>query len=93
MIVLESFEMGVPIVSYNITAIQELMIDGHEGKIVDKYNVTKFADAMKLMSDNKDMRSNMSINAIERAKDFDVENITEEWLEIIKCICRRKDKC
>ena len=43
MIALESLEMGVPIVAYEITAMREIVDNYREGIIVEKFDTSKFA--------------------------------------------------
>lgn len=88
MIVLESFEMGVPVIAYNISAAEQLIKDGKEGVLVEKFNVEKFAMAMKEVSQSYDLRKTMSNNALKKSKQFDVENISKQWNIILEEICR-----
>ena len=82
MIVLESLEMGVPIISYDITATQQLIEDKKEGLLVNKYDTIKFAEAMKIMADSQHLREEMSKNAINKSTEFDIENIAKQWNEM-----------
>ena len=82
MIVLESLEMGVPIISYDITAVEALIDNKKEGLIVEKFDAEKFAVAMHKISESYEMRCKLSINAIKKAKQFDVSNIVEQWNQL-----------
>ena len=46
MIVLESFEMGVPVISYDITAAKQLITNNKEGRIVEKFDIKEFSEVM-----------------------------------------------
>lgn len=79
MIVLESLEMGVPVISYNITAIEPLVDNNKEGLIIEKFNTKKFADAMKKISNSYEIRYRLSRNAIEKSAEFKISNIVKQW--------------
>lgn len=79
MIVLESLEMGVPIIAYNISAIEQIIDHGKEGFIATRYNVAEFARYMEILSENYEKRKEMSKNAINTSKEFDIETICDQW--------------
>ena len=68
MVLTEAFEMGIPVVSYNITAIEPLITEGREGYLAESYDVKKFADRMLEMTElsQKD-RQRMAAYAIEKS--------------------------
>ena len=84
MIVLESMEMGVPIISFDISASIQLIENMKQGIIVEKFNVNKFAEAMLKLSNCDELRKQLSINSIEKSKEFDIENIISKWNSILK---------
>lgn len=83
MIVLEALEMGIPIVSFDITAITPLVDNGKEGYIVKSYDVESFAEAMLKIANSKETLKEFSKNCIVKSKEFDMENIVAKWKEIL----------
>lgn len=83
MIVLESLEMGVPIISYDITAVEPLIDNKENGIIVEKYDIEKYSEEMLRIIENETLKY-MSKKAIEKSKEFDIEKIVEKWIQIIK---------
>ena len=85
MVLTEAFEMGLPVVSYNITAIEPLITEGREGYLAESYDVRKFADRMLEMTElsQKD-RQRMAAYAIEKADSLAVERIIEQWKDLLK---------
>lgn len=83
MIVLESLEMGVPIISYNITAIEPLVDNNKEGLIIEKFDTKKFAEAMDKISNSYEMRYRLSRNAIEKSNEFEIGNIIKQWNSLL----------
>lgn len=83
MIVLEALEMGIPIVSFDITAIAPLVDNEKEGYIVKSYDVESFANAMLRIASSKEILKKFSNNCINKSKEFDMENIVEKWRKIL----------
>ena len=73
MLVLESMEMGVPIISYDISAVKQIISNNEEGILVKKYNNILFSQAMIDLVDNK---------CIEKSKYFSIENIISKWFNL-----------
>lgn len=84
MIALESLEMGVPIVAYEITAMREIVDNYKEGIIVDKFDTSKFADAMMKLSESYTLRKSLSEQCIIKSNKFEINNIALQWINIIK---------
>lgn len=84
MIVLESLEMGVPIISYDISASRQLIEDGKEGVLIEKYDTNKFFEAMIDLSSSQDKRGEFAKNAILKSEEFSIDKIIKEWEKIIK---------
>ncbi|VYU05317.1 glycosyltransferase [Clostridium butyricum] len=83
MIVLESLEMGVPVISYDISAINGLVYDNVNGVIVDKFDTKKFAQCMNEICTSKEKIKFYSQNCLEISNDFKLEKILEDWNDIL----------
>lgn len=83
MIVLESLEMGVPVISYDITAVEPLITNGKEGIIVKGFDKDEFSIAMENMVSSPNLIEDMSKECRIKAREFDVENIRDKWIELI----------
>lgn len=79
MIVLEALEMGVPIISYNISAVEAIVENEKQGLIVNKFKVDDFAFAMKRISESENLKFKLAKCAIDRSKDFDSNIIAKQW--------------
>ena len=79
MIALEALVMGVPIIAYDITAIQPIIDDREEGIIVQKFDTKMYAKAMKQVSESYELRCSMSEKAIKKSKKFNIKYITNKW--------------
>lgn len=83
MILLESLEMGVPVISYNISSVSQIIKNRKEGILVEPFNINKFAEAMYELSYDKDLRVAMAKEGEERIRDFNLEVIVKKWNETI----------
>ncbi|GKX67812.1 glycosyltransferase [Inconstantimicrobium mannanitabidum] len=83
MIVLEALEMGVPTIAYDITAVKPLITDGQQGLIVEKYDVSFYANAMLSIANNYELRREMGLKSSAKSEEFSIENIKNNWNKII----------
>lgn len=86
MVILEALEVGVPIISFNISAMIPLVDNGVEGFVVPQFDCVAFAEAMLKISNDSDLRISMGNAAKEKSRKFTVEGITEKWLEVLENI-------
>ncbi|WP_225357829.1 glycosyltransferase [Ligilactobacillus salivarius] len=85
MIVLESLEMGCPIVAFDIDAMRPLVTNGMEGLIVkEKQDANAYAQAMLKIAESEDLRKQMHQASIKKANRFSVDKIMNEWEKLFK---------
>lgn len=84
MVVLEALECGLPIISYNITAITPLVTDDVEGRIVPAFDTKQFAEAMLEVAQNEEKRKRYASNAAKKAQNFTIEVIINKWESLIR---------
>lgn len=92
MVILESLEMGVPVISFNISAMKELIENNKEGILIEKYDTKKFADAMLELTSNPDLLKKMGIAAKQRARKFSMEEIDKKWNSLLDNIKGEKNE-
>ena len=78
----EAMECGLPVVSFKTEGPSEIINDGRNGFLIDNYDVNAFAEKVILICKNKELRSVMGRKAKERAKDFSIDKIVNEWREL-----------
>jgi len=82
--ILEAMNLGVPIITSNISSIPELVIDN--AVLVDPYNVNSIADGLiKLKNDDK-LREQLVAKGRGIAKSFSWEACAKKTLEIYKSL-------
>ncbi len=84
MSITEALEAGLPIVAYDIPAMEPLVSDGIEGIIVPSFDNDKFTDALKKLASDKTLRSKMSHNALIKADSLDPKNVALIWDSLFK---------
>lgn len=84
MTVTEALEMGLPVISYDIPAMEPLVTDGIEGRIVPAFQQDKLVEAMLEIASNEEERKKMSQNAIAKAKELEPEQVVKQWLQLIE---------
>ena len=84
MVLTEAFEMGLPVVSYDITAVAPLVTDGREGYLTKSFDTEAFAEKMyEISQDTKEKRAQMASYAIEKANSLAIEKIILQWKELL----------
>lgn len=89
LVVTEAMECGLPVISYKTEGPSEIIEDGINGFLVEKFDTDAFALRIAELCFNSTKRKEMSENAINRAKDFSVNNIKTEWIKMLESIIKR----
>ena len=85
MIVLESLEMGCPIVAFDIDAMSPLVTNRMEGLIVkEKQDANAYAQAMLKIAESEDLRKQMHQAALKKTNCFSVDKIMNKWEKLFK---------
>ena len=83
MTVTEALEMGLPVIAYDIPAMQPLVTDGIEGRIVPAFERMLLVKAMEELASDESLRQKMSVKALDKAKTLEPEQIVNQWLALI----------
>ena len=89
MVVTEAMSFGLPVISFDLPCIREIFGDSTSGIIIEKYNIEKFSNAMIDLANNPEKSKEMSKNALNRVKKFDIKIIGEMWERTLKLNERR----
>lgn len=90
MSITEALEAGLPVVAYDIPAMEPLVSDGIEGIIVPSFDNDKFADALKKLASDESLRINMSHNSLIKAESLDPQNVALIWDSLFKELIARE---
>ena len=85
LVLIEAMSMGLPIVSFDCeTGPRDIVKNNITGFLVEPNNVEIFAQKLDLITENRDLLCEYSRNSILYSKDFSLEPILQEWLDLLK---------
>ena len=88
----EAMAAGLPAIGFrSCPAVNEIIIDGYNGFLCDD-GIDDFAEKMKILMQNEELRKQMGQNAKESMKKFAPEKIWNQWENLIKEIIKTKDE-
>ena len=84
---------GLPAIGYkSCPAVNELIIDGYNGFLCDG-GIDDFADKLKILMSDAELRKKMGQNARESMKQFAPEKIWDQWEALInEVVAEHKNK-
>lgn len=83
MAVVEAMEVGLPVIAYGIPAMESLVTDGKEGRIVPPFEQDKLVETMLELAAEPEERKRMSRNAQIKSSTLDPDVIAGQWIETI----------
>lgn len=89
LVVTEAFECGLPVISYELDPVKEIITDNVDGILIEKFCIKSFTDAMLYLSQNKNELKKMGKNAKVKAEKYKAENIIKHWIQLFEYM--RKD--
>ncbi|MFX1503918.1 MAG: glycosyltransferase [Promethearchaeota archaeon] len=84
MVLLEALACGLPIISTNCkTGPREILNNGQYGILAKVMDSDDLADKMTNLAKDKGLREKYTKKSLERSRTFDINNISEEWFNLI----------
>lgn len=87
-VLLEAMASGLPIVASNVDGIPSVIENNVNGFLVPSKNSKLIAEKIDYLLDNKDVWNEISNNNIEKAKQYDITNLTKQLLDIYKGVLK-----
>ena len=84
LVIIEAFEMGMPVVAFDVGPIDLLITSGVDGIVVPKYNVDMFAAAMTKLAHDEELRTEMSKHVSYKAEKYSDDAIAKEWINLLE---------
>lgn len=84
LVVTEAMECGLPVVSFKTEGPSEIIEDGINGYLIEKFDINTFADKVINLCLDEEKKMEMGIQAKERAKTFSVDTIKKEWMSLFR---------
>ncbi|WP_066377100.1 glycosyltransferase family 4 protein [Anabaena sp. CA = ATCC 33047] len=79
--VLEAMACGTPVITSNLSSLPE--VAGDAAILINPYNTAEITDAMQMMVNDLELRSQLSIQCIARANQFSWENTGKTTVEVL----------
>lgn len=80
LVLVEAMECGLPIVSFDCPCgPNDIITDSIDGILVENGNVELLASKLVSLIENPEEQARLAKNAIEKAKQFDIEIIMKQW--------------
>lgn len=84
MSIIESLAMGTPVVSVNCNSgPAEIIINEYNGLLVENYNSTAFANAMRRLVEDDNLYHICKENASKSVLHLSLENVSKQWQQIL----------
>ena len=83
MVTLEAMSRGLPVVAFKSKGARYLMEGKNVGFLFEHGQLESFAELLEKLIKNKNLRDRYSINAVERAKYFSINRLSQKFLKLI----------
>lgn len=87
LVLTEAKKEGLPCVSFRCPAgPNEIIFDGVNGYLIDCFDVKAMAEKVNQLIENQDIRKRFSDNSMVGTEKFNIDKISEQWMELIEQI-------
>ncbi len=81
-VALEAMASGKPVVASRVGGLKDIVVDGETGYLVENGDVNGFTEKVALLINNKNLRAEMGMKGIERAKEYEWEKVIDMYKEV-----------
>lgn len=87
---LEAMACGCACISFDIaTGPAEIIDNNTDGILIKDNDLDSFANETVKLIENKDLRLKMGKNAVQKSKQFNIDHIGNQWIELIHSITKK----
>lgn len=87
LVLVEAMSCGLPVVTFDCPiGPAEVVLDGKCGFVVPLADVQSMADKICVLIEDESLRKNMSLAALERSKDFELNKIMRQWVDLYNSV-------
>lgn len=84
LVLIEAISAGLPIISFDCeTGPRDIVQDGYNGFLIKCFDLNDYARTIDLICEHHEMIERMSNNSRIKSAEFDIEEIMQEWSELI----------
>ena len=85
MVLIEAMNCGLPVISFDCpNGPKDIIADAEDGFLIGNGDISAFADKLKLLIFNEDLRVKMGKKARENVQRFSAQNIVHKWDVLFK---------
>ena len=85
LVILESIEVGTPVISYDIKyGPAEMIESGYNGFLIEPNDITSLVEKIDLLLSDRQKLTQFSLNSVESAERFYDHVIADKWQTIIQ---------
>ena len=82
--VVEAFCVGLPIITTKVSGTEDIIIDGENGFLLERNDVTGMEKAMRKLISDDNLRKKIGENNKSEAYQFKIEHIFKQWNNVLK---------
>ena len=83
MVLIEAMECGVPCIATKCEGPMDIVTDGYNGYLTEIESISELASKLEGILSDKDLHSNLSLNASESVRKYHIDSIMSEWDKLI----------
>lgn len=88
MVITEAMSQGLPVVCVDIPGIEDIVIDGKNGFVVNQNDTKSLASRLSEILSDKRLRDKMAANAQRHAAQFSGKTIADKWKYLIESVLK-----
>jgi glycosyltransferase involved in cell wall biosynthesis len=83
MVLTEAMQFGtIPIAYDSFASVTDIIIPGETGELVKPFNQKEYICKLMLLMSDENKRQEMSRNAYEQVKQFDIDTVSQQWVQL-----------
>ena len=90
LVLVEAATMGLPIIGFDITGNDEVIVNGKNGYSVPLYDIDKYVEYMNSLYVNKNVLQSMGNASKEISNSFSKDEIMKKWNDLFKSLSEKK---
>ncbi len=89
--IIEAYAAGLPVISTNVGGVPDILVDGENGFLVSADDKKSIANLIIKLYNEIELKEKISKNNREKAKEYDIKNISQKYMELYKIRYGEKD--
>ena len=91
LVLIEAMACGVPVISFDCeNGPRSIITDGVDGFLIPPFDIDAYAEKLLTLMQDQSLRLKMGTNAIETAKQYDIESIGARWKHLFDNLMSQK---